>query len=123
MIRITRVYEPRDDTGGALHVLVDGLWPRAMAEDDERIDEWWKELAPTPMLRTWYSHQADRWDEFSARFQDELSGEDVRPVLEKARKTAADRGLVLLTATKDLSLSHTRILARVIEPGWHPQSD
>lgn len=119
MIRIARVYDPRDDDD-ALHVLVDRLWPRGVRKDDERIDEWWRDLAPEPALRTWFGHQGDRFAEFATRYQDELTAEEVQPLLERARQVARDQGLVLLTATKDLAVSHPTVLAGVIEPGWKP---
>lgn len=117
MIRISRVYDPRRDDDG-LRVLVDRLWPRGIAKDDDRIDEWWRDLAPAPALRTWFGHQADRFTEFSARYQDELAAEELRPLLDRARQTARKSGLTLLTATKDLSVAHPQILALVIDPDW-----
>jgi uncharacterized protein YeaO (DUF488 family) len=117
MITVARVYDTRG-TDDALHVLVDRLWPRGVHKEDDRIDEWWRDLAPQPALRTWYGHQGDRFAEFSERYRDELTAEELRPLLDRARKTAAERGLVLLTATKDLAVSHPMVLATVIEPGW-----
>jgi len=117
MITVARVYDPRG-SDDALHVLVDRLWPRGVHKEDDRIDEWWRDLAPQPALRTWYGHQGDRFAEFSERYRDELTAEELRPLLDRARKTAAERGLVLLTATKDLAVSHPMVLATVIEPGW-----
>lgn len=121
MIRIARVYDPRDDDE-ALHVLVDRLWPRGVRKDDERIDEWWRDLAPEPALRTWYGHQGDRFAEFAARYEDELATDERQSLIDEARQVASDRGLVLLTATKDLSLSNALVLAGVIEPGWSDQA-
>lgn len=117
MITVARVYEPRGNDD-ALHVLVDRLWPRGVHKEDDRIDEWWRDLAPQPALRTWYGHQGDRFAEFSERYRDELTADEMLPLLERARRTADERGLVLLTATKDLALSHLMVLAEVIEPGW-----
>lgn len=120
MIRIARVYDPREHDE-ALHVLVDRLWPRGVRKDDERIDEWWRDLAPAPALRTWFGHQGDRFAEFAARYEDELAADEVQPLIDQARRVARDRGLVLLTATKDLPNSHPVVLAGVIEPGWSGQ--
>jgi uncharacterized protein YeaO (DUF488 family) len=114
MIRITRVYDQRGDDA-ALHVLVDRLWPRGVRKDDDRIDEWWKELAPSAALRNWYGHQEDRFAEFVERYTDELAAEELQPLLDRARQAAAGPGLVLLTSTKALDLSHTRVLAKVID--------
>lgn len=59
MIRIKRVYsEP-----GA-RILVDRVWPRAFSKERARIDEWRKELAPSTVLRKWFSHDPAKWTEF-----------------------------------------------------------
>lgn len=120
MIKVARVYDPRADDQ-ALHVLVDRLWPRGVHKDDERIDEWWRDLSPAPELRSWFGHQGDRFAEFAARYEEELAAEELQPLLHRAHQVARDRGLVLLTATKDLSVSHTLVLAGVIQPGWSGQ--
>jgi len=117
MITLARVYDARS-ADDALHVLVDRLWPRGVHRDDVRIDEWWRDLAPQPALRTWYGHQGDRFAEFAERYRVDLMADAMQPLLERARRTAGERGLVLLTATKELASSHLMVLAGVIEPDW-----
>ena len=50
MIRLKRAYEPAEP-GGGYRVLVDRLWPRGVARERARLDEWGKDLAPSDALR------------------------------------------------------------------------
>lgn len=50
-IVVKRVYEDADAAGG-FRALVDRLWPRGVSKERAELDAWWKELAPSPELRT-----------------------------------------------------------------------
>ena len=70
-IRLKRVYEaPIPDDGS--RILVERLWPRGVNKQKAAIDHWAKEVAPSPDLRKWYGHDADKWDEFGRRYRAEL---------------------------------------------------
>jgi uncharacterized protein YeaO (DUF488 family) len=63
MIRLKRAYDaPSDDDG--TRILVERLWPRGIGKEEEAIDLWIKEVAPSTELRKWYGHDPDRWEEF-----------------------------------------------------------
>lgn len=49
-VQIKRIYEPYAESDG-YRVLVDRLWPRGIAKDKARIDQWLKEVAPSTELR------------------------------------------------------------------------
>ncbi|MEX0428000.1 DUF488 domain-containing protein [Nocardioides sp. DS6] len=117
MTRVARVYDA-PAPGDGTRVLVDRLWPRGVRKDDPRIDRWWQELAPSTELRTWFNHRADRFEEFTARYEEELAAESIRDLLAEARKIDRGDGLTLLTATKDTTVSHVTVLADVIDR-WH----
>jgi uncharacterized protein YeaO (DUF488 family) len=70
-VRLKRAYEPATPDDGT-RVLVDRLWPRAVAKADAAIDVWMKELAPSTELRRWFGHREDRWPEFRRRYREEL---------------------------------------------------
>jgi uncharacterized protein YeaO (DUF488 family) len=71
MIKIKRVYdEPAKDDG--FRILIDGLWPRGLSKDKAEIDLWLKEIAVSPELRKWFSHDPDKWPQFKRRFYAEL---------------------------------------------------
>ena len=71
MIRLKRVYEAASEDDG-MRVLVERLWPRGIAKERAGIDRWCKEISPSPELRSWYSHDTGKWEEFRLRYRKEL---------------------------------------------------
>ncbi|AXK32155.1 DUF488 family protein [Streptomyces armeniacus] len=112
-VRVRRIYDEPEGADGS-RVLVDRVWPRGMAKDRARLDEWLKGAAPSTELRRWYGHDPERFEEFSERYRAELDGEEPRETLDRLRELAEDGPLTLLTATKDIGLSHAAILADVL---------
>ncbi len=85
MIKLKRIYEPPDHADG-YRVLVERLWPRGMSKSRAQVDLWLKEIAPSPELRAWYSHDPTKWDEFQGLYQIELQQ---NPALELIRLVLA----------------------------------
>jgi uncharacterized protein YeaO (DUF488 family) len=113
-VRVRRAYEePEADDG--TRVLVDRLWPRGLSKARAALDEWCKNVAPSPELRTWYSHDPDRFAEFSQRYQQELHDPERAEALEHLRGLAADGRLTLLTATKKPEISEAAVLAGLLQ--------
>jgi len=112
-IRVRRVYEQPSPQDG-VRVLVDRVWPRGMHKDAARLDEWAKDVAPSAELRTWYQHDPAKFKEFRRRYTAELDRPGGRDALARLRAVAADRPVTLLTATRDLSLSHAAVLAELL---------
>jgi uncharacterized protein YeaO (DUF488 family) len=115
-VRVARVYdEPRPDDG--VRVLVDRLWPRGLRKDADRFDEWVKDIAPSTDLRHWYAHQPELFDEFSARYRRELGDAEHRAALQRLTELAnanRSRTVTLLTATKEVEISHLEVLKQVL---------
>lgn len=59
-VQVGRVY---DESIGhdAMRVLVDRLWPRGLTKARAALDEWCKQIAPSPELRKWYGHDPERF--------------------------------------------------------------
>ncbi|MEU6962437.1 DUF488 domain-containing protein [Streptomyces chrestomyceticus] len=112
-VRQRRVYEA-PEAGDGVRVLVDRLWPRGVAKDAARLDEWCKDVAPSKELRTWYGHRAERYEEFAERYRAELAVSPAAEALGRLRDYAAAGPLTLLTATKDVELSHVAVLVEVL---------
>ncbi|HZZ46038.1 MAG TPA: DUF488 family protein [Pseudonocardia sp.] len=112
-IRVARVYDDLDAGEGA-RVLVDRLWPRGLSKESAALDEWCRDVAPSTELRTWYRHDPARFDEFAARYRAELTEPDRAEAVAALQSRYADRQLILLTATKDLELSHATVLAGIL---------
>lgn len=109
-VRVARVYDPPGPDDGA-RVLVDRLWPRGLSKANAALDEWCKQVAPSDELRRWYGHDPDLFAEFRRRYLAELDDPERAAALETLR----GRGrLTLLTATKDVPISHAAVLADLL---------
>jgi uncharacterized protein YeaO (DUF488 family) len=117
-VAVKRVYErPASDDG--LRVLVDGLWPRGIAKAALKYDAWPRALAPSKELRKWYGHNPSRAAEFRRRYRKELSSHQNE--LAALRAMIASKPATLLTATRELELSHAVVLRDVLA-GARPRS-
>lgn len=89
MIVVARVYdETSAKSRKASRYLVERLWPRGMKKESLQLDGWLKDVAPSPALRKWYSHEVERWPEFRKRYLAELRAnpESWQPLLKSARR-------------------------------------
>jgi uncharacterized protein YeaO (DUF488 family) len=112
-VRVARVYDPPEPEHGT-RVLVDRLWPRGLAKATAALDDWCQAVAPSAELRTWYGHDPERFDQFTAKYLAELEDDDRAGALASLRQARRHGTLTLLTATKELQISHASVLARVI---------
>jgi uncharacterized protein YeaO (DUF488 family) len=71
MIRIKRAYEERSPADGT-RILVERLWPRGLTKERAAVDLWLKDIAPSPALRKWFSHDPAKWGQFQLRYRREL---------------------------------------------------
>jgi uncharacterized protein YeaO (DUF488 family) len=111
MVRIKRVYdEPATEDG--IRILVDRLWPRGIAKDMARIDEWLKEIAPSDELRKWFGHDPARWEEFRERYRRELEAK--AEILDGLRKLAGEGTVTLLFAAKDEEHNNALVLKEIL---------
>ena len=111
LISVKRVYDSSETSDG-MRILIDRLWPRGLAKDKLALDRWAKELAPSNELRRWYGHDAARFAEFRRRYLAEL--EAVHGELAELRAAMRGRIATLLTATRELELSHAVVLREVL---------
>ncbi|MEO6470903.1 MAG: DUF488 family protein [Aeromicrobium sp.] len=108
--RLARVYtEPTSSDG--TRVLADRLWPRGLSKEKARIDLWLKDLTPSNGLRIWYHTHPEDFDEFSARYRQELEAQP--QAIEQL--LGAGEFVTLLTARKELEHSHLVVLLEVLE--------
>ena len=112
-VRVRRVYDEPDPDDGT-RVLVDRVWPRGLTKDKARLDQWYKQVAPSTQLRKWYSHDPQRFEEFDRRYREELKDAERAPALKHLRELANSGTLTLLTATKHAKISEAAVLADLI---------
>jgi uncharacterized protein YeaO (DUF488 family) len=110
-IRVARVYDDAGPDDGQ-RVLVDRMWPRGVRKDDPRVGTWCKDVAPSKELREWYHHDLERFDEFAARYADELEDS---AALDELRKLAKRGVVTLVTATREVDGSHAAVLAKLLK--------
>ncbi|MGQ4510891.1 DUF488 family protein, N3 subclade [Streptomyces sp. DW26H14] len=112
-VRVARVYDkPRP--GGGARVLVDRIWPRGLSKEAAALDEWCKDVAPSTELRHWYGHEPERFAEFAARYRAELTGPGQTAALERLAALCGRGPVTLLTATKEIGLSHAALLVEIL---------
>jgi uncharacterized protein YeaO (DUF488 family) len=72
MLKLKRAYDPPACEDGS-RFLVERLWPRGVKKSTLRLDAWLKDVAPSPDLRKWFSHDPRKWLEFQKRYRSELT--------------------------------------------------
>jgi DNA-3-methyladenine glycosylase len=112
-IRIKRVYDEPTAQDGT-RVLVDRLWPRGLSKGKASVDVWAKDVAPSTVLRQWFGHDPDRFDEFAGRYRRELN-DNPDAVNELLGRIDLRKRLTLLTATADLDNCHASVLQDLLE--------
>lgn len=108
MIKTKRIYEkPTIDDG--YRVLVDRLWPRGISNDQARLDQWLKEIAPSAELRKWFGHDPKKWNEFREKYLLELHYHQdlAKQILEKLSKG----NVTLLYGAADKEHNHALVLS------------
>jgi len=110
-MKIKRIYEKPDSDDG-YRVLVDRLWPRGIRKADAALDEWNKEITPSPELRIWFGHKAERFDAFKKYYLEELRSHEKE--LLRLHRISENQELTLLYAAKNPKINHAIILLEAI---------
>ena len=113
-VQVRRVYDDPVNSDGT-RILVDRIWPRGLSKDKAQLDDWLKDLAPSSDLRKWYSHDPDKFEEFSRRYREELGDDDHAEALEQLKDYAQKGKLTLLTASKRDDISDATVLKNVLD--------
>jgi uncharacterized protein YeaO (DUF488 family) len=77
------------------------------------IDEWAKEISPSPDLRKWYNHQPERWKEFAKLYKNELrKSKEVEDFIASHQDS---KTITLVFAAKDPAFSHALVLQKFLK--------
>jgi uncharacterized protein YeaO (DUF488 family) len=106
-INIKRVYAQSSDSDG-YRILIDRLWPRGVTKIKANLDEWNKEVAPSPELRKCFDHKPERFEEFSELYRTELLAK--KDELNKLKAIAETKAISLLYGAKDPKINHAIVL-------------
>lgn len=110
-ILLERIYEDQHVPG--YRVLVDRLWPRGVVKDGAELDEWAKELTPSPKLRQWFGHRPERWEEFKKQYRGELSTR--RDAAKELLQRSGRKPVVLVYGAKDKQHTHALVLQKYLQ--------
>jgi uncharacterized protein YeaO (DUF488 family) len=113
-IRLKRAYEPAAPSDG-YRVLIDRLWPRGVSRHQAKLNEWDRDLAPSPELRQWFGHEPGRFEEFRRRYIEELRQQ--RRPLTDLRRRARKGTLTLVYSARDNEHNDAVVLAEVLRRG------
>lgn len=97
-VKLKRAYEPPTADDGT-RILIDRLWPRGVRKANAAIDEWMKDIAPSTVLRKWFGHDPDRWQEFRRRYRSEIH--EHRDLLDRLRTLAQHGPITLVFSAHD----------------------
>lgn len=110
-VRLKRAYEPASPEDGK-RILVDRLWPRGVAKAEAALDEWAKDIAPSPELRQWFGHDPAHWLEFWSRYAAELHQQPGE--LQRLRTLAREGTVTLVYGARDEQHNHAIVLRDVL---------
>lgn len=112
MFKLKRAYEkPAKDDG--YRVLVERLWPRGVSKEEAHLDEWLKDVAPSPELRQWFGHDPAKWPEFQKRYRQELKAK--RDLIQQLQHKGEDQTVTLVYGSKDEQHNAAIALKDVLE--------
>jgi uncharacterized protein YeaO (DUF488 family) len=112
-IAIKRAYDEPSPQDG-VRILIDRLWPRGLSKAKLKIDAWPRELTPSTDLRKWYGHEPSRFAEFRRRYGAELT--EHKDQLDALRAMVKGRAVTLITATREVDLSHAVVMREMLQP-------
>lgn len=111
VIKIKRAYEKPEKKDG-YRILVDRLWPRGVSKDEAALDEWAKDIAPSPELRKWFGHDPHLWAEFQKRYRAELKKNDhIGSFIEQHEDKKV---ITLVYGAKDTAHTHAIVLQQYL---------
>ena len=110
-IQLKRAYDPPSAEDG-VRILVERLWPRGVKKEALRLDDWIKDLSPSPDLRNWYRHDVAKWDEFVSRYKAELEKQTER--LSDLSAQCQDQTVTFVYAARDRDHNSALVLRDVV---------
>ncbi|HET6434013.1 DUF488 domain-containing protein [Dyella sp.] len=111
-LTVKRIYQPAAPDDG-VRVLVDRLWPRGVSKDAAALDQWLREVAPSPALRRWFNHEPARWEAFRHRYAAEL--DDLAEYWRPLATQSLHRQVTLLYGARDDEHNHAVALKIYLE--------
>ena len=116
MIQLKRAYEKASSSDGQ-RILVERLWPRGVTKQRAALDQWLKDVAPSPQLRKWFGHDPARWEQFERRYWKEL--ESNPEAVDLLKRKARQGKVTLVYAARDQEHNGALALKEYLERAKH----
>ena len=108
------MYDPPHPDDGE-RFLVEQLWPRGVTREAACLNDWLKDLAPSPALRRWFGHDPGRWAAFRQRHEAELQTPAAQALLRRLAQLAHDGPVTLVFAATDTEHNAAVVLRDIIQ--------
>lgn len=110
-IELKSIYAPPDESDG-FRLLMDRHWPRGMTRERARLDDWRRELAPSPGVAADWRSDGD-FEAFRTAYLTELaSSEAARDVLELV---GPQQRLTVVYAASNPTANHAVVLVEELQ--------
>jgi uncharacterized protein YeaO (DUF488 family) len=86
-----------------------------MTREKASLDEWCNQIAPSTVLRKWYGHDPERFEEFTRRYREELTEPERAQALAHLRGLVRTRTVALVTVGKAADISEAAVLAGLLQ--------
>jgi len=118
MFQAFRIYDfvKGDKNSDFYGVFVDRLYPRGVKKEIFCSFLWLKSVTPSNELRSWFHENKEaRFEEFKVKFKTELTDKEATVGLNELKTLEKKHSkIALLTATKDINLSHVAVLLELL---------
>lgn len=109
-LKIKRVYEQVEESDG-FRILIDRIWPRGISKDAACLEEWAKDVAPTPALRIWFAHKEENFESFKKQYDAELSANPAAVCFARhCNELLQEADVTLLYGARSKTCNHAVIL-------------
>jgi uncharacterized protein YeaO (DUF488 family) len=109
-IFMKRIYESYDEMDGC-RILIDRLWPRGISKEAAKVSYWFKDLAPSNELRTWFCHKPELFEAFRIKYLEELRTDEQKlEYITQIHEMEAKGPVTLLYGAKDPVHNHALVL-------------
>lgn len=113
-IQIKRAYEKAEKKDG-YRVLVDRLWPRGVSKAKLHLDNWLKDIAPSPTVRKRFGHKPENWKTFKRDYKNELRSADREEQLKLLAKMAKKKKVTLVYGARDEKFNHATLIKEAVD--------
>lgn len=114
-LQLERIYQQPQNTVG-YRILVDRLWPRGISKVNAHLDYWFKDIAPSNKLRSWFNHEPQKFPVFAEKYNLELQANPKTPqFIQLVQQHLKTEDVILLYGAKDQQHNQAVVLYNFVK--------